>query len=268
LSDSSQFRGVSRWYWTRLLPAGWRRCAALTVSNSSLVDEVAQRLGYPRGRIHVVPYYALLPASAAPSGGVPGSRPAPPYFLTLASHEPRKNLGLAIRALASLSRPASPARLVCLGGQTPHTAELQRLAQHLGVATRISWVDYLDRAATLELLRGATALLFVSTLEGYGMPPQEAQALGAPVVLSDIPCHRAVYADPQRWQQVSAELREPPPFVATDDAEALGRLMQRLLDDPQWHARLSSAGLAYQSTFSPRSTAAALRTAFAAALES
>ena len=65
LADPGQFSGAARWYWTTLLPACWRRCRVLTVSNASLVDEVAERLRLPRERIHVVPYYANLPAPVA-----------------------------------------------------------------------------------------------------------------------------------------------------------------------------------------------------------
>ena len=291
LADPAQFTGAARWYWTTLLPACWRRCAALTVSNASLVDEVAGRLGYPRERIHVVPYYALVgpprgaaatldagggnadPRHAAAMDGLrsgdvaaearPGS--TEPYFLTLASHEPRKNLELPIRALAELAQRGVRHRLVCAGGITTHTSELQALAQRLDVAAQVEWPGYADREQALSLLQGATALLFVSRLEGYGMPPQEAQALGTPVVLSDIACHRAVYADSQRWSSVAPEAREVPPLVAVDDAAGLAKAMERLLDDAPWHARLSAAGQAYQQTFSPLATAQALRQAFAAA---
>jgi alpha-1,3-rhamnosyl/mannosyltransferase len=293
LADPAQFRGAARWYWTRLLPACWRRCTALTVSNASLVDEVAARLGYPRARIHVVPYYALVgvPRGAAmdQEGAPPrapifspdwrpvtaalqiadtaAADPGQPYFLTLASHEPRKNLALALRALATLRSRGLRPRLVCAGGTTAHTAELQALAQQLGVAEQVEWPGYVDRASTLALLAGATALLFVSTREGYGMPPQEAQALGTPVVLSDIACHRAVYADAARWAQVAPGLREPPPLVGVDDPAGLADGMARLLDDAAWRGRLSAAGRAYQATFTPQATAAALRAAFAAALQ-
>jgi glycosyltransferase involved in cell wall biosynthesis len=188
------------------------------------------------------------------------------YFLILASHEPRKNIILALHALAVLRLRGPQPTLVVAGGQTPHTLQLQELASKAGVSDQVVWLGYTERDSTVQLIQGATALLFVSKLEGYGMPPQEAQALGTPVVLSDIACHRAVYDDDRRWAAVQPELRELPPFVGVDDATALANAMQRLLEDADWGERLSVAGKAYQATFSPQATARALRAAFQAAL--
>jgi glycosyltransferase involved in cell wall biosynthesis len=257
---------VARWYWTKYLPACWRGCAAITVSNASLVDDVAQRLDFPRERIHIVPYYAAVPAdhsSSSATRGLGSSKLSEAYFLTLASHEPRKNLALAINALAELVSRGFRPRLVCAGGHTAYTVELQALAERLGVSELVQWPGYTDRSKTMELLRNATALIFVSLREGYGMPPQEAQALGTATILSDIPCHRAVYDDLSRWHSVDTELRTPPPFVSVDDSAALSQTMQRMIEDHEWRRCICESGLAYQRTFSANATATALRAAFA-----
>jgi glycosyltransferase involved in cell wall biosynthesis len=127
-------------------------------------------------------------------------------------------------------------------------------------------MEYVTRGDLFFLLLKAVGLIFVSKLEGYGMPPQEAQALGRPVILSDIPCHRAVYDDPGRWAAVPIELREPPPFVDVNDVQSLASQMQRLLEDSAWRARLAAAGQAYEQTFSAQATGTALHSAFAATL--
>lgn len=270
LREPMQFSGAAGWYWKRLLPASWRRCAALTVSNASLVDEVAGQLPYPRERIHVVPYYpdpqvAQL-AQRMAGGELPpaadGLLPAEPYFMTLASHEPRKNIALAIQALGRLQASGISARLVCAGGCTEHTRRLQELALSCHVGGQVSFPGYLAPAEHVRLLLKATALLFVSRYEGYGMPPQEAQSIGCPVVLSDIPCHRAVYADASRLAQLPEALRQLPPLVGVDDAEALAQEMRRLLEDQLWRQQLAQAGLAYSATFSAEATARALLAAF------
>jgi glycosyltransferase involved in cell wall biosynthesis len=165
-----------------------------------------------------------------------------------------------------LNRRGVRGRLTCAGGDTPHTARLQAVAAELGQTEHVDWPGYQSRAGTLALLASSAALLFPSKLEGYGMPPQEAQFLGTPVVLSDIPCHRAVYDDSQRWALVQPELREPPPFVTVDDVTGLADAMQRLLEDTAWRERLSAAGKAYQATFGAEATGRALRRAFEAAL--
>jgi len=266
-----QFSGVAGWYWGRLLPFTWRRCRLLTVSNAAVADDVAARLVYPRERIQVVPYYpdptvAKLAAALNPAYHDVASRPVParPLFLTLASHEPRKNLELPIRALSLLHKRGINARLICIGGLTPHTDALRLLAATCNVASAVEFVGYQERRATVELLLNCTALLFVSHYEGYGMPPQEAQSIGCPAILSDIRCHRVVYADQLRFDQLPADLREVPPFVDPGDEHGLAREMQRLCEDREHWIRLGRAGLAYSATFSSAATAHALQAAFSA----
>jgi glycosyltransferase involved in cell wall biosynthesis len=117
----------------------------------------------------------------------------------------------------------------------------------------------------VELLLKSTALLFVSHYEGYGMPPQEAQSIGCPVILSDIRCHRTVYANPRRLSQLPEELQYAPPFIDPNDEHALASEMQRMIDDVDHRARLRAAGIAYSETFSARDTAFALQSAFESA---
>jgi glycosyltransferase involved in cell wall biosynthesis len=269
-----QFHGWAQWYWERLLPGTWRRSKALTVSNASLIPQVAQLLHYPERQIHVVPYYpdprmAQLAQQCAGdqerSGAAPPS-PAP-VFCTLASHEPRKNIELAIRAVGRLKRERIAVRLVCVGGTTAHTEVLRQLALTEKVGGQVEFPGYLEQQQIAGLLLASTALLFVSRYEGYGMPPQEAQSIGCAVVLSDIACHRAVYDDAGRWAQVDAALRHPPPFVAVDDVNALAQQMSLLIGDEQYVQQLRRSGSAYQATFSAEATAAALRQAFESALD-
>jgi glycosyltransferase involved in cell wall biosynthesis len=267
-----QFSGVAGWYWQRLLPACWRRCRAITVSNASLVDEVSQRLPYPRARIHVVPYYpnpALLQAAQALRlSSDPEGRPfgALPYFVMLASCEPRKNIELALRALGMLKRDGMEAGLLCIGLRTAHTNQLLALAEQEQVAQQVRFSDYLPLQQVARHLLDCTALLFLSRYEGYGMPPQEAQSIGCPVVLSDIPCHRAVYCDPQRLAQLPVGQYEAPPLVGVDDMDSLAELLHRLLRDDEWRGQLAASGQTYCGTFTPQATAQALRRAFLAAL--
>ncbi|MCC7478851.1 glycosyltransferase family 4 protein [bacterium] len=260
-----QFSGWAGWYWKKMLPGGWRRCAALTVSNSWLVREVSTHLGYPAERIHVVPYYPDPQLAALADEMQPGwmrrRTPPEPLFLCLGSHELRKNFALAIEALSLLRTRVPAARLRIIGGESAHTAELQDFARRAGVAQQVEFIGYAERRELVRQMLGATALLFVSRYEGYGMPPQEAQSLGLPVVLSDIPCHRAVYDDPARLSH-SAPAGRPTAFVDPGDAGALAAEMQALAADAEYWQQLSSAGLLYQQSFSAMETAGALRRAF------
>ncbi len=264
-----QFSGFARWYWHDLLPMTWRRCSVLTVSNATVAEDIVMHFGYPADRIQVVPYYPDPAVAGAARDIRPGfaeieegENPTPPLFLTLASHEPRKNLELPIRAVAMLSEAGVDARLVCVGSHTPHTEVLRQLARDCGVAGAVEFPGYLRRPQIVRLLLSCTALIFLSHYEGYGMPPQEAQSIGCAVILSDIPCHRAVYADQERWARLPAGVREVPPLIDPRDERALAHRMQRLIEEPAYRCALRRAGLAYSRTFSATATAAGLSAAF------
>jgi glycosyltransferase involved in cell wall biosynthesis len=190
-----------------------------------------------------------------------------PVLLCMGTHEERKNFALAIHALWLLKQRGIKAELRIIGTETEHTSELQAAAESASVKDQVSFVGYATREEIVKQLMQATALIFVSRYEGYGMPPQEAQSLGCPVVLSDIGCHRAVYDDPLRWGRLPRERRQPPPFVDPDDPGALADELQRLIELPLWRRELARAGVAYQDTYSAQETAAALQSAFDAALK-
>jgi glycosyltransferase involved in cell wall biosynthesis len=280
LKQPEHFSGPARWYWSTLLPATWRRCQALAVSNHTVADELAELLRYPRARIRLVPYYIdpTLRDTAAElraSGEVPardeastlGNASPGALFLTVGSHEPRKNLELAIRALAHYNEAQPPARLAITGVENAHTQALRQLAAELGVTERVDFTGYLDRRQLAARLLAATALVFASREEGFGLPPLEAQSVGCPVVLSDTPVLRAVHADPARLAQLAPELRSPPACVPVDDASALAAELARLATDADYRARQVQAGLAYSATFTPQATASALVDLFHTALE-
>ena len=271
-----QFTGAAGIYWKRILPLSWKRAKVITVSNAAVKRDIIRLMDVDADRIHVVPYYPdpswrataqKLREEFLKDGTEPSGEDQVPEFLMLASHEPRKNIELGIQALADLKqRHGLKARLICVGGHSEHTATLTAIADELGVADSLELPGYLSQEEITQLLLSCTALLFVSRYEGYGMPPQEAQSIGVPVVLSDIPCHKEVYADRERISQLSVDLQFAPPFVSTGNHSKLADYMHKLATDETWRQSLCRHGVAYSGTFSSRRTATALLAAFEAAL--
>jgi glycosyltransferase involved in cell wall biosynthesis len=134
---------------------------------------------------------ALLPAE-----NLAQIKPRSPYFVMLGTIEPRKNHALILDVWK---------QLVQKGGDVPHLyicgkrgwadpsvfAQIDALALQGFVTPRTD----LDDASTSFLLRGASALLFPTYAEGYGLPPLEALALATPVICSDLPVIREVLGE-------------------------------------------------------------------------
>lgn len=115
----------------------------------------------------------------------------PPYVLAVGTVEARKDLETAVRAVAQMA----DLTLVSAGPATPYAASVLRLAGELGISDRVEVRGYVDEPALRALYAGASALIFPSRYEGFGLPPLQALAARLPVVASDIPVVREVLGD-------------------------------------------------------------------------
>lgn len=109
--------------------------------------------------------------------------PGFPYLLYVGNHRPHKNLPRLLEAFAQ-ARSLPPTLKLLLSG-CPHR-DLQQQIQQLGLAGRVEFTGFISDLALPSYYRGATALLFPSLYEGFGLPPLEAMACGTPVLTSNV----------------------------------------------------------------------------------
>lgn len=121
----------------------------------------------------------------------------PPYVLSVGTVEERKDLATAVRALVGVP----DWRLVSAGPKTKYVAKVMRAAEEAGVDDRVELRGYVGEATLRSLYAGATALVFPSRYEGFGLPPLQALAAKLPVVAADIPVLREVLGDCALWAQ-------------------------------------------------------------------
>jgi glycosyltransferase involved in cell wall biosynthesis len=202
------------------LPA--RRVAAVlapTVDAAGAIDRhIRPRFGPP---LVVMP--GVLDDSLAP----PPARPCvAPYLFYPATWWPHKNHeGL----IAALARTRSPVRLVLSGGPADAPARAAEAAARFGVADRVQHVGRVSDGEVLALYAQARAVVYPSLYEGFGIPPLEAMAAGAPVIASDIPPIREVTG--------GAAL-----LVDATSIDALACGVDQIWHDAELRAVLSAAG--------------------------
>jgi glycosyltransferase involved in cell wall biosynthesis len=149
-----------------------------------------------------VPPISVLPLGVADAFmrlqrlGAPPARPgAHPYFVTLSTIEPRKNLLFLFavwRRLVARHGAATP-RLVVVGArgwENENIADILDRSRELG--PYLVEVSDLCDDGLAHLIHGATGLLQPSSIEGFGLPLVEGLTVGVPVVASDIAAHREV----------------------------------------------------------------------------
>ncbi|MFN2431365.1 MAG: glycosyltransferase family 4 protein [Gemmatimonadota bacterium] len=153
------------------------------------------------------------------------------YLLFVGSVEPRKNLPVLLEAYAGLPRDLRDAHPLVLVGPAGWKSEpVWRRVRALKLEAHVLRRGFLDELALARAYRAATAFVYPSLYEGFGLPPLEAMACGTPVICSDIPALREVLGD--------AALRLPPGDVAAWTAE-----LRRILEDAELRASLHEAGL-------------------------
>ena len=108
------------------------------------------------------------------------------YFLYLGTIEPRKNLERLIKAYSILTqRVKNPPELVLAGGKGWLYDDIFRRVKDLRLTKKVIFTKYVPSEDMNPLMCGATAFVFPSIYEGFGMPPLEAMACGVPVLTSD-----------------------------------------------------------------------------------
>lgn len=109
------------------------------------------------------------------------------YFLYVGTIEPRKNLRRLIVAYAAFVKKVgenSP-KLVLAGGKGWLDGEIYASVRKLGLEGKVLFTEYVPAGDMTPLMCGALAFVFPSLYEGFGMPPLEAMACGAPVLTTN-----------------------------------------------------------------------------------
>ncbi|MGJ0397022.1 MAG: glycosyltransferase family 4 protein [Methylocystis sp.] len=116
-----------------------------------------------------------------------------PVFLTVGTIEPRKGQRVAIRAFEDLWANGRDMRLIVVGRRGWfEEAIVDEILTHGEFGRRLFWFDDADDDALSFLYDHATALIFPSYAEGFGLPIVEAARRGRPAICSDIPVFREV----------------------------------------------------------------------------
>lgn len=214
----------------------------ITISDHTRRDLLA-RFRYPAEHVRTIPLAAdarFAPVAQAEILSLREAYGLPERFvLYVGSNKPHKNLVTLIRAWAGVQ---SDALLVIAGAWDPRYphAKVETALRHL--EGRVRWLGPVAEANLPALYAAATAFVFPSLYEGFGLPPLEAMASGTPVVCSEAPALPEVVGD--------AALTFPP-----QDVKALREALQRVLDDAALRETLRVRGLARAAQFSWARTA-------------
>jgi glycosyltransferase involved in cell wall biosynthesis len=169
-----------------------------------------------------------------------------PFIYYVGGLDERKNLSTLLRAFALVRNRYPYVTLAIAGralGRDPRLfPDIDQLIADLDLTTAVRRIDVPPEDGPL-LYQACTIFTYPSRYEGFGLPPLEAMACGAPVIVSDASSLPEVVG--------AAAIR-----IAPDDVAGWAAAIQRLLSDESLRADLRTRGLEQAAGFSYQRTAA------------
>lgn len=212
--------GLRRRTLTRL---GARRASRVLTQSDFSKREITRLLGIDPSHIDVI----YLGASSL-------NRPAPiarqPIVLYVGSLFNRRHIPEIIEGFRRLAARLPQARLEIVGdNRTTPRIDIEQLIAASGVSDRVHWRSYISDADLASLYSTASAFIFLSDYEGFGLTPIEAMSAGIPIVVLDTEISREIYG-------AAAE------YVPRPDPDVIAAALERVLTVDAERNRLLEAG--------------------------
>ena len=195
---------------------------------------------------------------AIPSAARPSFRPVPleqtvemrrrlaiedDFLLFVGTLEPRKNLLTLLKAFEQIVRQTSlRPQLVIAGGHGWLMDETFSFIKHSAIGDRLRLTGYLGDEELRALYSSCRIFVYPSLYEGFGLPPLEAMACGAPVIAGRVAALQEVLGSAAR-------------LVDPLDVEALAGSIVELIENDEERRRLASNGPKHAAKFSWEETA-------------
>jgi len=165
------------------------------------------------------------------------------FILFVGTIEPRKNLLTLLGAFDEiLCKTSYRPQLVIAGSQGWLIEELSSFINNSNWGDRLRLTGYLCDEDLCALYSACSVFVYPSVYEGFGLPPLEAMACGAPVIVSDISVFHETLGDAAC-------------FFDPNDAVALAQSIVNMFEDEQRRRLYASAGQARARRFSWETTA-------------
>ncbi len=205
LRHPEYFRWFDLPFWRLLLWASARRSTRLIAVSEATRQDLLRFYG--RGA-------AVIPHGVEEDFFAIAERREPSGFLLYPSTtHPHKNHDRFLRVFARLRAEQPSLRLVLTGVPGFAGERMRRLIRELRLEDAVEFRGWLPREELLDLYRRASAFVYPSLFEGFGMPVLEALAAGLPVACSAIEPLRtlasgcALLFDPCSEEEMLAALR-------------------------------------------------------------
>ena len=209
-SYSRTFRAMYR----NLTPLLLGRTKALITVSEFSRREIAAYYGYPANNICVVPN--AVDERFRPFSAEHCQRGSTPYLLAVSSPSAHKNFARMVAAFLRMEGHEDVELRIIGDSNRVFSGSLHDVAG----SRRIRMLGRLTDEELVEAYQGATAFVFPSVYEGFGIPPLEAQACGCPVIaaraasIPEVLGDSALYFDPLKVKDIASSMQR----ILSEDA--------------------------------------------------
>ena len=183
---------ASRMFYSKWMPFSYRRATKIITISESTKRDIIRVLKIPESKITVIPlavgneYKKRIPHNKIEKIKKKYNLPQD-YIFHVGTLEPRKNLKFLVKIFARSieSEKNKNLNLVIAGKKGWYYEGLFELVKERKLEDKVIFTGYVDDKDKPALYQGAKIFAFPSLYEGFGLPPLEAMASGAPVISSD-----------------------------------------------------------------------------------
>jgi glycosyltransferase involved in cell wall biosynthesis len=232
------------YYYARtMMTLAARRARRVLTGSQASKEDILHFLKVPADKVEVI-YHAIDERLAAAPTDEEIARVrerfllTSPFILYAGNIKPHKNVDRLIEAFSIVRRRGvQEVKLLIIGDEISRHPNLRRLVHRYQLHQHVRFLGFVPDATLAVLYRLASAFVFPSLCEGFGLPPLEAMAAGTPVITSNVSSLPEVVGD-------AALLIDPL------DAGAIADAVVRVLSDATLRADLIRRGTARAKTFS------------------
>lgn len=211
-------KALNRWYLNWTMPLYCRRADHIIAVSEATRRDLIVAYDLPPEKITVIheaaaPHFRPQPeemqAHVRRTYGLPER-----YLLYVGTVEPRKNLERLLRAWTPLYQSGECPPLVIVGKRGWLAESFFAALETCPAREGVKLTGYIADEDLPAVYSAATAFVFPSLYEGFGLPPLEAMACGTPVVCSNVSSmpevvgDAALLVDPEDELDIQAALRK------------------------------------------------------------
>lgn len=224
-------------FWNLLLAQSVRSSTKIIAASMATRRDVMEHYHLADDRVVVIPHGVekkFFELNRRPDAG-------DPFLLCVATIDPNKNLETLVRVFAGLRGEFPKLRLVLAGMRGGQTAKVEAMVDQLGLRSCVRITGWIPRSEIFELYERATAFVYPSTFEGFGLPVLEAMAAGVPLACSridplvEIAADSAFFFDPESDQDMAQSIFN----LLTDQAQRTQNLE---------HGKARAAGFTWEES--------------------